>query len=329
MVGDGSTYFAFPSIRLSPDGTKVYLVYKSGTHNSYPPQVIYFRSRSVAFGSAWSAPVAVMSYDAINNRAPGDPDLCVTSTGRILVTTTFTNHGGSTYRQPHLAYSDDGGVTWTVVGAILARFGLWDTPGKAVDIDGTIYLSHYGRESGDSGYRVGLTASSDDGTTWSSGALLFNGNTYAGRQFEEPGLRVLPSGVVVAAMRVDYHWQIMLSHADSIGGTWRVPFGFATGCGKAEFCVFPDDTMLFCQRWEANALGGQAVVMYTAKLDSDSVLSVSRPVFFDPLAPLGTTRRQMYAGIEALTASKALVVWATDDGTFTGESTLYEAEVSI
>lgn len=329
VVGDGSTYYAFPSIRLSLDGSKLYCVYKAGDHNAYPPQAVYFISRDVAFGSPWSTPVQVFAFDEVNGWAPADPDMIVTSTGRILVTTTFSNLEGTYYRRPHLAYSDDSGATWTVVGEVLSKFGLFDTPSKAVEIGGVVYLTHYGQEPGDSGYRVGFTTSADDGLTWAAGDLLWNGNLYHGRQFEEPGIRVLPGGAVAVAIRVDHHWQIMLTSADSICGTWRAPFGFATGCGKAEFGVFADGTMLFCQRWPQNSAGGWPVVFYTARLDGDSVIQVSRPAFLDPLSQLGATRRQMYAGIEPLNATTGIVLWSTDDGTFTGESTIYEAEVAI
>lgn len=329
VSGDGVHYHAFPSIRLSPDGSHLYCVYKVGTHTQSPPQDVYFIKRAIAFDSAWSTPVKVMEYDAVNGRAPTDPDLLVTSTGRIIVTTTFQNDGGSAYRKPHLVYSDDGGTNWTTVGEITSKFSGFDSPCKAVEIDGTIYLAHYGQEPGDSGYRIGLTKSANDGTAWSAGSLLFNGNSFASRQFEEPGIRVLPGGSVAVAMRVDFHWQTVLSVADSIGGTWRVPFGFAAGCGKADFGVFPGGEMLFCQRHPINGVGGQAVVFYTAKIGSDGVIAVSKAAYLDPLAQLGTTRRQMYGGVEVLSATKAIAVWATDDGTNAGEATIYEAEVSI
>lgn len=331
VVGDGVNYHAFPSIRLSPDGQTVYCAYKAGTHNPYPPQAIKFISRSVAFGSSWSSPVTVMSYDNVLDRTPTGPDLFVTSTGRIVLTTTVVNNGGSYYRRPHLAYSDDGGVTWTVVGEILSRYDYWDTPCKAVEIGGTIYLTHYGGMETDLGstYRAGLTASSDNATTWELSDEIANGANY-GLQFEEPGIYKLPSsGRIVVLLRTDQRSQILMADTASVGGAWHAPTVVGRGYACASAAVFSDDTMLLCQRWPANDLGGQGAAFYCLRRETSGIVRASPPAFLDPLCPRTGTRRQMYGEGVALNSTTALYVWAHDDGTYVGESTIYEAEVSI
>lgn len=272
-----------------------------------------------------------MSYDNVLDRTPTGPDLHVTATGRILLTTTVVNNGGSYYRRPHLAYSDNGGVTWTVVGEILSRFDEWDTPCKSMEVDGSIYLSHYGGYTTDLGgvYRVGLTVSSDNGATWSSSDEVANGGAY-GLQFEEPGLFKLPSsGRIVMLIRTDQRAQILLADVDAIGNTWHAPTVVARGYSCASAAVFADDTLLLCQRWPINGLGGQGCAFYSIKRESNGLVRVSPPAFLDPLCPVDGSRRHMYGDGVALDSSRAIFVWSHDDGTYTGEATIYEAEVSI
>lgn len=328
VVSDGSTYHGFPSIAKSLDSSTIFLAYKVGDHNQYPPQTIVFRSRASTFGSSWSAPVTVASYDVGTNRAPADPDLLVTSTGRILLFTTRINNGGSFWRKPEIWYSDDDGATWTQ-GTIGLRFAAWSTPCKAAIVGSDIYLVQYGKaSSGDVGYQAGLMVSSDNGATWSSSDLIASGIA-VNYSYEEPGLVQLSDGRIVCILRTDERQQLMLSSVDAIGGTWRFPTTFGRGYAKAGFALFADDTMLFCQRWPGAATGGWGLTFYSAKLGSDGVITTSQPAFLDPGCLPAGSRRMMYAGLEALNANTALAVWSTDDGTYTGEASIYEAEIAV
>lgn len=327
VADDGSTYYGFPSLAKSLDGSTYYLAYKIGDHNQYPPQTIVFRTRA-ANGSVWSSPVTVTSYDVGTDRAPADPDLLVTSTGRILLFTTRVNNGGSFWRRPEIWRSDDGGTTWTQ-GTIGLRFAAWSTPCKAVQIGSTIYLVQYGKEaSGDVGYQAGLMASADDGVTWASSDLIASGIA-VNYSYEEPGIAQLSDGRIVCILRTDERQQLMLSSVDAIGGTWRFPSTFARGYAKAGFALFPDDRMLFCQRWPGASTGGWGVAFYTAKLGADGVIATSQPAFLDDECLPGGSTRMMYAGLEAISDTTALVAVSVDDGTYTGRAWIRVGLVSI
>lgn len=324
----GSVYCAFPSV--ANRSGKVLLAYKRGNHNHLPPQSIRFTSRDEAFGSSWASDLEVMAYDAINDRSPADPDLFVTSSGRYLLTTTYVNNGGVYYRQPHASISDDAGNTWGAHSAILSRFAAWDSPCRAVEIDGRIWLAHYGGEPGDVGfYRVGLTYSDDDGSTWTAGPQIASG-ALTGMQFEEPGLGALPDGRVVCAMRTDSRSQVFVSFADNPSGAWSLPTTVARGYGKAAFSVNASGTMLLIQRWPENDSGGQGVAFYVLEIGADNVVRGSRPAFLDPLCPRTGTRSQMYGTSTILANGTIVAVWSSAGGNhYTEGATIYEAEIAV
>lgn len=326
--GGGSVYCAFPSAVLRAGA--IVLAYKRGNHNHLPPQSIRIASRAEAFEAVWSTDLEVMAYDVGADRSPADPDLFLTSTGRLLLTTTYVNNGGAYYRQPHLSISDDGGATWTAHEAILSRFAEWDSPCRAVEIAGRIWLAHYGGEVGDVGfYRVGLTYSDDDGETWSAGPEIASGAA-TGMPFEEPGLAVLPDGRVLCVMRTDTRAQIFISYAADPAESWSLPTTVGRGYGKAVVSVDSSGAMCLIQRWPANVDGGQGVAFYSLELGDDGVVRGSMPAFLDPDCPRDGTRSQMYGTLVSTGAGRLLALWSTAGGNhYTQGATIYEAEVAI
>lgn len=330
VAGDGSSYYAFPTAVLSPDGETIVLAYKHGDHNTYPPQDIVIRHRALSpLSSVWSPEVTIFSHDSGTSRSPADPVLFYTSTGRLLCFSAYVNHGGSFYRRVHLSYSDDGS-TWTNVGAITNKFSSWNSPASAIEVDGTIYLVVYGINSGDvGGYRVGLLASTDNGSTWSASNEIANGLA-AAFSFEEPGVFRLDDGSFALFIRTDERSQIMLITADTITGTWSKPITIARGYSRAYAAQFSGNKFLLCQRWPANALGGQAIAFYTVVIDPTTKLaSVSRPAFLHPTCTPTGTRRQMYGAFAVKDATTAVAIVGSDDGDYVGESTIEQIEVSI
>lgn len=325
---DGSVYCAFPSAVLRDE--MLVLAYKRGNHNHLPPQSVRVATRPVEFLSTWSDDVEVMAYDVVLDRSPADPDICLTSTGRLLLTTTYVNNGGAAYRKPHLSRSDDGGATWTAHAEILARFGAWDSPCQAIEIDGRIWLAHYGGEAGDVGfYRVGLTYSDDDGVTWSLGPEIASG-AVTGLPFEEPGLGVLPDGSVLCLMRTDTEAQIFASRAAAPAGPWSLPTTVGRGYGKAAFGVDASGPLLLIQRWPANADGGQGAAFYALEVGADGVVRGSMPAFLDPDCSRNGLAAQMYGASVPLGGGRFAAFWARATGNhYTQGCRLLEAEVQI
>jgi hypothetical protein len=134
-----------------------------------------FYTRSTDGGENWSSPVQLDTPEA----DAGPPRLSVGRQGQVYVTWADTTAGGTSLGIS-LAYSNDGGATWSEPRRVVSGNEGYEDPQVAVDSLGRIHVAWRYHQAVGPG-NVGYSVSRDEGKTWSPVEVLpiFSGSAYS------------------------------------------------------------------------------------------------------------------------------------------------------
>ena len=188
-------------------------------------------------GETWSEPRVAVDGEYDDR----DPKLTLLDDGTILMMYFITrwidpDAGERTQLGVHVVRSDDNGQTWSEPTWVDTQLTCENPPpdlgcpttdgisvshGSIIQLDsGDLLAPLYGRTPDDTESRATVARSSDGGLTWNpeEEATIAEGDTFA---FQEPNVTLLPTGEIIAGLRVTEDPQrLYLSHSIDDGETW-------------------------------------------------------------------------------------------------------------
>jgi hypothetical protein len=227
-----------------------------------------------------------------HNPMPDDPSLFLTllSNGDLLAVNYHTYMVGGSTTQAHVetAVSHDNGSTWTTHTGLLTTttaqqsLGSSERSGVALggfvvvhsvieDSSGTLYLSAYGKLSGDTKYRQVLLSSTNGGVDWGiRGTIATADPGMVGTSgYEGPcegAVEILADGSMLAVMRNGSYLPMTYSRSTDDGATWSTPADVSVGpSGQPLYSVFP--TMKLLSSGKLVLLVGRPGLVLTVSAD--------------------------------------------------------------
>lgn len=227
-----------------------------------------------------------------HNPMPDDPSLFLTllTNGDLLAVNyhTYMVSGSSTQAHVETAVSHDDGATWTTHAGLLttttAQQSLGSSERSGVALGGfvvvhsvvegsggTLYLSAYGKLSGDTKYRQVLLSSTNGGVDWGiRGTIATADPSMLGTSgYEGPcegAVEILADGSMLAVMRNGSYLPMTSSRSTDDGATWSTPADVTVGpSGQPLYSVFP--TMKLLAGGELMLLVGRPGLVLTVSSD--------------------------------------------------------------
>lgn len=304
-TGEAMDYPAFPDLAIDASNY-LHVVFRNGSdHNSTNNAGVAY-TKSTDNGVSWSSPVEIVPSDEsflITNES-----IMISSTGRIIVV--YNKQSGSN-RDPFFIYSDNSGTSWSTEAAFSTEYAEGQVAGVSggIEDNGTIVWPFYGTYVTGQKRNAVLFSSTDNGASWDKftnitpSGLLINGSD---PDFEEPVVRQMQSGLLVALLRSDPSPHTGTWFVYSYNGVnWSWPVRVINSRGKNSLAVSPNGTLLSVGR-DSNAAEWRTIVSYS----SDSGKSWTTQ-FID-----SREGRAMYSGcVWSPAISKWVVVYATETGT--------------
>ncbi|GAB3431123.1 sialidase family protein [Flindersiella endophytica] len=260
-AGAGRRYHFPNACRLGDAERTILLLAREGVSHVDPSgRLVLTSSRDNA--KTWSVPRVV-------HDSPGDdrdPMISQSSTGRVFLNW-FTSDPGRIGAEigAYVAYSDDGGRTWSDPLRIGSAMSGTDAAGGtgwaashgriAEAPDGTLLAPLYGKLPSDATFsRLSVVRSVDGGLTWPAAGEVFLPTPGPGAA--EPVLTVLPDGSVTALIRHDDHpSQLTRSHDNGVTWSPLEPTNLMTSSADtlvlhdgAVFVAFGDQSRRFGER---------------------------------------------------------------------------------
>lgn len=228
QVVNSATYNAFPALALTPSGILV-SVWRQAPHHDvdYPGDI--FQSRSFDFGVTWETPYAIKT-DTLDVR---DPGITTLKDGRLVLIYRTTGPN-MVDKKIYISYSTDDGVTWG--SGINVPFTFNAELACATNVlelsNGTLLVTAYGNNVGQSFRSTRTIMSSNGGTTWSGETTVANGVTDS-KDYNEAVMQQLPNGDVRILVRCDTGTKTIYRSTSTNGGTsWGALATVIVGGGK-------------------------------------------------------------------------------------------------
>lgn len=295
----GSAYKAFPGMTLDPSTGWLHLVYRNGTaHNSGASSIDY--KVSTDGGATWSTPgSAVVIVNSTGTDDLRDPNIVALASGRLLVTYDERNPFTGDDIHAFAIYSDDGGLTWSSPYEIPNSFsGACIVSAAPIELaSGDILLPAFGENGGN--YISVVFTSTDDGATFGSQTTIATGS----HDWEEPVIRQLSSGTIVALMRDTVGSVTYRSASTDDGATWSAATSVLTGGGRPDFVEFYADCLFLILRGN-NSTTTEA--RWTASFDAGLTWEALTEV------DVGATEELEYSAPVVMSANHVTVVYSLE-----------------
>ncbi|MHC9044335.1 sialidase family protein [Microbacterium saperdae] len=223
----------FPGAAQMADGTIVVAYYEGPSHGA--TNGVIKLVRSIDDGLTWSSPSLVT--DQVHD--PRGPQLTALTDGTLLLTYFYMEWTASPYvaHGTFVMRSTDAGLTWSTPTAVGTQMscacgpvwpdsyaGGWSAhKGPIVELaSGDLLIPLYGTTTTDSRMRATVVRSTDGGVTWDAPNEVTLG--VGSLSYLEPNLSVLPSGEIVATIRMSSNpRRLYLSRSFDDGFTWTTP----------------------------------------------------------------------------------------------------------
>lgn len=207
-AASGGVEYRDPCISLSADGSKLYVTYFKASAAA-PAAGCYFRT--IISGVA-SAEVRI---DGAKPYAACSAPVVELASGRLLVPFYGKDAGGDVYDSVYLAYSDNGGTSWSQTGKIYNGIGV------SLDLQEPWISRKPGANDLFMTFRYGNSANIAYGTTTLTTGFSWSALTLAFAGTGRPSTVWLSTGEIIATYR-DTNGQLMWTRMYS-GGAWYPP----------------------------------------------------------------------------------------------------------
>ncbi len=229
ILGTGAPHLHFmPSLTRAAAGRLV-LTYSQVCGIRRLNNAALVTARSENDGATWSAPEVLdeePGWDCVNmgGLMPFGDDRLVLASGRLQMDLSLPGDEPCTGWFLATRTSQDGGETWTPIGPEIRLFPEWTEFYGASNpqslADGRHMLVAIGTTSRDSGWRAGVTFSSDGGATFSPPVIVAE---HPEREFGDMDVARLDDGRFLAVARVFGGQESVFTHSNDEGTTWSEP----------------------------------------------------------------------------------------------------------
>lgn len=285
---DGLNHNAFPMLCMTAEG-RLIVAYRRGTNHANPNSGpgSYFVTRFLDDNGATISSVNPIYVDATGDVR--EPCIFRPRQGggtRIFIGIMVTY--ATVFHRPFLAYSDDGGDTYSTPVGFYDQ-ARWGDGGRQqftsppVELaDGTLLWACYGWGTPAPNpltYIASVYKSTDHGLTWTWLSTIEDGATLS-RQPSEPWLALLDDNSVLAAVRYDDN-VIRFFRSTNAGANWgdpASPYSSFNGCGRTAILQFSNPAgsptnsttvtpgaIVAVTRGNTPTYSGQQTIVYTSR----------------------------------------------------------------
>ena len=313
-------YLAFPALAISDTG-KLYTVYRQGSdHNITADGAITMRT-STDNGVTWGASVDLVARDGSTFHS--NPNIAVTSTGRIIVTYSINTNSGE-QRVIWVITSDNDGGTWSSPSKMT---DIYEPDGQIsgvgcdleyVKATNTLLMTFFARPTNAGKRAPVIFSSTDNGDTW---AFYSNIRPIEAEDFEEPQFVLTPTGMISCLLRSDVENASFYTYSLDGGLNWSRPVQVIDSVGKNPIGVSPDSTLLSLGR---HSIAGGDFFRATISNSQDEGATWNTQFLTD------RGEAYMYGGVVwSAVIDKFIIVWSVEVGTpFTGSCDLICKHIS-